>query len=81
MAFCPMYHIYYKLSCISTHVYTDPDFQREVPILDGGESCSEHIIHGSNVDVSPTAAAVNDGEHEPGRESSVDRVTEPENQD
>ena len=32
-------------------IYTlDPNFRRKVPILDGGEGASEHILYGTNVD-------------------------------
>ena len=34
------------------HVLIDPDCQQNIPDLDGGEGCSEHIIHGTNVDIS-----------------------------
>ena len=34
------------------HIHTDPAFLQRVPNLDGGEGCSEHIIFGSNIDLS-----------------------------
>ena len=34
-------------------LHADPAYQQDVPNLDGGEGCSEHIIHGTNVDVTP----------------------------
>lgn len=34
------------------NVLIDPDCQQNIPDLDGGEGCSEYIIHGTNVDIS-----------------------------
>ena len=39
-----------------SYTYTDPAYQESVPCLDGGEGCSEFILHGTNVDLSETSA-------------------------
>ena len=67
----------------------DPGCQQNVPELDGGEGCSEYIIHGTNVDLSTsTDHDGNTAEQQPGganesqpncpktNESSVDREDE-----
>lgn len=36
----------------------DPQFQQKLPNLDGGEGCSEYIVHGTNVDISEPQANV-----------------------
>ena len=30
---------------------TDPEFQQHLPVLDGGEGASEHVLFGTNVDL------------------------------
>uniref|UniRef100_A0A1X7VW70 1-alkyl-2-acetylglycerophosphocholine esterase n=1 Tax=Amphimedon queenslandica TaxID=400682 RepID=A0A1X7VW70_AMPQE len=35
---------------LKRHLLTTPEYQGAVPILDGGEGSSEHVIHGTNID-------------------------------
>ena len=46
----------------------DPACQQNIPDLDGGEGCSEYIIHGTNVDLS--ASIDNNTTEQPGTDES-----------
>ena len=46
--------MYYNILCV-TLSFSEPECQLNVPLLDGGEGCSELIIHGTNVDLGESA--------------------------
>ena len=50
----------------------DPAYQQDVPNLDGGEGCSEHIIHGTNIDITPPTVGGAETEGSVSTVSSVD---------
>ena len=54
---------------------SDPAYQQNVPNLDGGEECSDYVIHGTNVDLGP---ADSDAE-QLGTESPAEGQNEEEN--
>ena len=41
----------------SALIFTDSASQDRIPNLDGGEGCSEYIIHGTNIDIGESRAA------------------------
>ena len=48
------------LLCIYLH-FSDSDYQRPVPNLDGGEGAAEHLIFGTNVDLQEVDGASAEG--------------------
>ena len=62
------------------HTTPDPQFQQKIPNLDGGEGCSEYIIHGTNVDISEPQTNVEkqnqEGKQSEEVETSKDEVGE-----
>ena len=49
-------------------VSLDPSYQKRIPDLDGGEGCSEYIIHGTNVDISDPSTEAEQQEEERGEQ-------------
>ena len=56
--------IVHVFTSLSLSLSLDQAYQQNIPHLDGGEGCSEYIIHGTNVDLSsPVDDSTTTAEH------------------
>ena len=57
------------------YLLIDPSYQQRIPDLDGGEGCSEYIIHGTNVNISDPPAEAEQQEETGGAQTEGEEAS------